>query len=1413
MKRGLAACKLSEDALKDKMLLSTDDDATSLTGMSNDADSTTGTETKNPELGDDTYSSGCEDIDNWSWVQDSRNQSQRPSLITIPPATPPTELFDQTSLAACAGAGRAVPGFSLQPPEFEAGCSEVGLPAASADAEDASQHVVPGRAVPGFSLEPPEFEAKRAWSAPGTTLEEQMQDIADHMKALRCSSSPEEAGGREHDVVRESSAPPPRSRDLSQQARSPLRAHSIEARSPVSNDHHNADYISEYASDEEESWNSEHEQAGIPSVSSYPYGSPLCRETEHNIALVEAFKVVLLRKEKGFVRAWRNVLDLTGRGRITFAELCDACRRLGFRGPIRDLWRQLDATDAGGITLGDLDYDSAETLGRFHCALVARHGSLRTATKAFGLNGARRLQQTEFCNLLRSHGVMRKQEAGALFRTLCLCPPASSLDRDAGISVRDFEWLHNVSKHLPQVMPERVHPGSAPESQHLGANGDFYDIPESSMASDEEIESNGGSTVFEKLYQNAMDLKDRRRDLAEAPLADCDLRGPVDPRRFERLYQEAQTKREEAERRTEDFYRQQNPQNGRKQISGEVWERLVKPKEKGASDLHDVIIRPERSTCWGEVPIAQIRTACEQEGMDCKGKTKEDLLNFLKQLKHREAPKAVPKATWRMEKLYSDHQRQLKELEKKRLQAAAKEEEEIAALQMKPTRAVRKNLHEHLHARAAAAEKRRMEEAEKAAAKLEAEIPKAVKAPVGASDDTFLRLYMDGYDKGEKAAEKKRILELEEETQLVESSIHKNKTADPHVFHRLYNKLRRGEEEGVQDPEANSEEEENAPSDDEPEPAYDPRWQQRGAMRPPQEELKGMLRKKMETVEQAQRRSISSATDAALPKRGQSSSLSSLILARDVNAGRNAAAGKKQRPSSSAAASDALDRKVRFKRDAPAEFHSSDAGLLREFAKFFFGCFPTIDAAMESLDLKSQGRVSLVAFMGGMKRLRYQGDAKSAFRALDVDCTGSLGRREFQILNVFHPHLKADSEASGSLRAHLESSVKSGAAPSASSQQKMKSSSTPSLAVVDRSASEVSASRSRPGESTVQPPELLSGDGYPHKQFSRMRNRTPPRSMTVAEPSQQSSQARPTASAASKPPLQRPKHCPQAPAEDVQSQARYSQLASNSGYPVKGRLNLPTTTKLQQVSATAGVSQPGKTTPSFGELGLAKFNFGGKAKSSSDEKAQLPSDAATDGESQTTEVPLVCEDELLRIGATDDAAASSESDSESESESSASSSASSSLCSHSSASSAPAPQQAAAAPASDTNPKPAPLVTQVCNQPQREASLLSTESSAGSACSSPHSVDTESMPWQEGPRSTATSCTAGTPAAWAQMASEDGDLQAEVRQLLLQYKLDNEKARPEAGASQAQQLILASGPELSSRSAWIDAGKPAAQQA
>lgn len=253
------------------------------------------------------------------------------------------------------------------------------------------------------------------------------------------------------------------------------------------------------------------------------------------------------------------------------------------------------------------------------------------------------------------------------------------------------------------------------------------------------------------------------------------------------------------------------------------------------------------------------------------------------------------------------------------------------------------------------------------------------------------------------------------------------------------------------------------------------------------------------------------------------------------------------------------------------------------------------------------------------------------------------------------------------------------------------------------------------------------------------------------------------------------------------SQARAAEYAELSRYPYKGRMldtaQAPTGAAHQSavkmsVGESQKMSQHGKSTPGFGPFG----------KQFAEQWQPALSDVATDGDSQV-EVQLACDDELLDIEAGD---------------------------ASSSASYNPPRRSRSSSPAASARQEAAQVVRGA--KPKAATSVVSTESSAGSCCSTPRSVDTESMPWQEGPRSSSASSSSGAGATRANAALkqdsllDDGDLQAEVQELLLQYKLDNERSRPEEGSVQSRKPKMTNGPELSSKSAWIRPDTLASQQ-
>jgi len=282
--------------------------------------------------------------------------------------------------------------------------------------------------------------------------------------------------------------------------------------------------------------------------------------------------------------------------------------------------------------------------------------------------------------------------------------------------------------------------------------------------------------------------------------------------------------------------------------------------------------------------------------------------------------------------------------------------------------------------------------------------------------------------------------------------------------------------------------------------------------------------------------------------------------------------------------------------------------------------------------------------------------------------------------------------------------------------------------------------------------------GYPYKGRSKIPNRAEPLAPSVGARGSQRLQDQGCAAGL------------------LASEEQAAYLADCSRYPYKGRLSdaqlAPTSERRQSFSSSTSQdlsSEAGKSTPCFGKLHLASKRF------------HAPSAHSTDAGSRITEVPLVVDDELLGIVYDD---SSSESDN----------------------SSSRTPSRTA------RSVSPAP----------GDASLGSTESSA---CSTPRSDNMEPLTWQDAPSqragSSAASSTSGAAthpwrSAHAKKSTAvetlDGDLEAEVRELMMQYKIEKDRARPEDSKSQTRLPKEACGPELSSKSAWIHPDPLATEQ-
>lgn len=98
---------------------------------------------------------------------------------------------------------------------------------------------------------------------------------------------------------------------------------------------------------------------------------------------LDGFLGLLVRRYGTVAAAWRVLLDPQNFGKMSFADLCERCNRLGFNGNLKELWTDLDSKKSGFVTLAALDPAAHAGLTEFHTALRARYGGTVEAWRQF----------------------------------------------------------------------------------------------------------------------------------------------------------------------------------------------------------------------------------------------------------------------------------------------------------------------------------------------------------------------------------------------------------------------------------------------------------------------------------------------------------------------------------------------------------------------------------------------------------------------------------------------------------------------------------------------------------------------------------------------------------------------------------------------------------------------------------------------------------------------------------------------------------------------------------------------------------------------------------------------------------------------------------------------------------------------
>eukprot|EP00811_Abedinium_folium_P027426 NODE_415_length_3075_cov_7.220828.p1 GENE.NODE_415_length_3075_cov_7.220828~~NODE_415_length_3075_cov_7.220828.p1 ORF type:complete len:753 (+),score=151.86 NODE_415_length_3075_cov_7.220828:131-2389(+) len=171
--------------------------------------------------------------------------------------------------------------------------------------------------------------------------------------------------------------------------------------------------------------------------------SPRRRSIWMGVSLLDDLRGWLFRRKKSYSQAWREFLDVDGKGRLVLSEFSAGCRRLGYHGcNIRDLFYEICAQDANAITFQMLDEDTTESLQSFHGTVIANYNNMEKAIARFGLNPLRRLSREEFCRLILREGITNDADhAQQVFKQLCT---STTGGWPCGVTVNELTWLDSL---------------------------------------------------------------------------------------------------------------------------------------------------------------------------------------------------------------------------------------------------------------------------------------------------------------------------------------------------------------------------------------------------------------------------------------------------------------------------------------------------------------------------------------------------------------------------------------------------------------------------------------------------------------------------------------------------------------------------------------------------------------------------------------------------------------------------------------------------------------------------------------------------------------------------------------------------------------------------------------------------------
>jgi Ca2+-binding EF-hand superfamily protein len=99
-------------------------------------------------------------------------------------------------------------------------------------------------------------------------------------------------------------------------------------------------------------------------------------EADKGIKTVAGLRSMLLSRYGTMYAAWRQALDIHEKGQLSFGELCEALRHIGYTGSLKAIFNELDPNKTGFISLKDLDPKQHATIVEYKELVKQKYGNL-----------------------------------------------------------------------------------------------------------------------------------------------------------------------------------------------------------------------------------------------------------------------------------------------------------------------------------------------------------------------------------------------------------------------------------------------------------------------------------------------------------------------------------------------------------------------------------------------------------------------------------------------------------------------------------------------------------------------------------------------------------------------------------------------------------------------------------------------------------------------------------------------------------------------------------------------------------------------------------------------------------------------------------------------------------------------------